>query len=104
MHDFDSYTTIKLKINEDYYDLWVADSNEKKSLGLSGIDYLPEKTGMIFTYDKPATGSFTMRETSIPLTIIFLDNRGNTVYQKKCEPYQRELINPGVQYSYVIEI
>jgi len=104
MHELNNYTTIKLKINEDDYDLWVADSDEKKRVGLSNIDHLPERSGMIFTYDKPSSGPFTMRETSIPLTIIFLNDRGETVHQKKCEPYQEELVDPGVPYSYVIEI
>ena len=104
MHEFDDYEKINLMINNNNYELWVADSDEKKKLGLSSVKKLPNKTGIIFIYDKPSSGSFTIKKTSIPLTIIFLDMKGNTVYHEKCKPFQKKLVQPNQPYSYVIEI
>jgi uncharacterized membrane protein (UPF0127 family) len=42
------YGKINAKINGKVYSLWVADSDEKRKRGLSGLDYLPENHGMIF--------------------------------------------------------
>jgi len=88
------------------YNLWVADSDKKKQKGLSTIDHLPDNHGMIFLYDKiqPSKRKFSMRNTAIPLTIVFLDEKGKTVHQEKCRPFQDKLIQSSKPYKYVIEI
>ena len=73
MHEFKDYDIVNAKINGKSYKLYVADNTKKMSKGLSEIDALPEKTGMIFIYDKPVTNNFTMKNTKIPLNIIFLE-------------------------------
>ena len=104
MHEFNNYNIINLKINNKIYKLWVADTEEKKRIGLSQVSKLKPLTGMIFVYTKPVRHSFTMKNTKIPLTMIFLDNKGNVVYQKKCKPYQKEKVRPKSDFYYVIEI
>jgi len=104
MHEFTDYHIISLNIGGKVYRLWVADSEEKQRTGLSKIDNLPDSTGMIFIYQKPTRHKFSMRDTSIPLTLLFLDEKGKTVYQEKCRAHQGKLVNPDKMYKYVIEI
>ena len=104
MHEFDDYHKISLNIGGKMYNLWVADTEQKKRKGLSTIDHLPDNAGMIFLYDKPTRNKFSMRETSVPLTLIFLDEKGKTVHQEKCNPFHEKLIKSSKPYKYVIEI
>ena len=98
------YSKINAKINGKVYSLWVADSDEKRKKGLSGLDYLPENHGMIFIYDTPVRVAFTMRNVYFPLTMLFLDEGFEIVHQEHCDSFQQHAINPDVDFKYVIEI
>ena len=104
MHDFKDYDIISLTINGKVYKLWVADTFEKKKIGLSNVRKLPKNRGMIFIYDKPSNLAFTMRETSIPLKIIFLNEMGGVIDYHDCKPFQKNNIVSKSTYRYVIEI
>jgi uncharacterized membrane protein (UPF0127 family) len=104
MHEFKDYHIISLNIGGKMYKLWVADSEDKQKKGLSKIDNLPDNSGMIFIYQKPTTHKFSMRNTGIPLTLLFLDEKGKTIHQEKCSPHQDKLVKPDKPYRYVIEI
>jgi len=101
---FKSYKKIKQNIKGVRYTLWVADNPSKKSIGLSKIRTLPKNHGMIFVYNKDTNNPFTMKDTYIPLTIIFLDHRHEIVDVFKCKPLDAKLIQPSQNYRYVIEI
>lgn len=51
----------------------VADEPKERSLGLMHRESLPENQGMLFVYDTPQNRSFWMKNTLIPLDIIFID-------------------------------
>jgi len=95
-----TFTTIK----GSKFRLWVADSPEKKRIGLSKIKSLPRGWGMLFVYNTDVDNGFTMENTKIPLTIIFLDKDFNIIDSFKCKPYQKGSIKPDKNYRYVIEI
>ena len=102
---FKKYKKIKTRIKgKGYYTLWVADTPKKRSLGLSRISSLPKKHGMIFVYEKDVKHSFTMKNTHIPLDIIFLDESFDVVDYFKCKPYEKRSIQPKSSYRYVVEI
>ncbi len=61
--------------------LEVADNSFLQNIGLSGREYLPENQGMIFVYDEEIDGlSFWMKDTLIPLDMIFLNSEFEVVY------------------------
>ena len=100
---FKNYKKIKLNIRgKGTHYLWVADTPRKKSLGLSKIKKLPKNHGMIFVYEEDVDHSFTMKNTRIPLKIIFLDANYDVAYS--CRPFEKRSIVPKNKYRYVVEI
>ena len=103
---FSNYKKIKTKIKgkPGIFSLWVADTPKKRSLGLSKIKSIPKNYGMIFVYQDDAPRSFTMKNTFIPLQLIFLDKNFNVLYQEKGKPRQAKSINCKEKCRYVVEI
>lgn len=58
---------------EIHYKVQIAESDEDKKKGLSNIDSLPEDEGMLFVYDKQKSLSYWMKDTKIPLLIVFIN-------------------------------
>lgn len=104
--NFANYKKIKTRIKgkPGIFKLWVADTPQKQITGLSKIKSIPKDHGMIFVYDDDKPRTFTMKNTFIPLEIIFLDKYFNVVYHEKAKPRQRNAIECPVQCRYVVEI
>lgn len=56
--------------------LYLAASNENRSLGLMHVTALDEDAGVLFIFDKERPLSFWMKNTFIPLSIGFFDAKG----------------------------
>lgn len=64
---------MRIGIGDRTYNVKVAESEEDKIKGLQGRKSLAEDEGMLFVYDEPQTVGFWMKDTDIPLDIIFID-------------------------------
>ncbi len=64
----------------------IADSPEEREKGLMHRTELKQDTGMLFVFSEPQVLSFWMKDTKIPLEIIFFDQAGNFVNVHSMEP------------------
>ena len=62
------------------YSLELALTPEDQAQGLMFRENLPEKTGMLFMFPEDAPHHFWMKNTMIPLDMIWMDAAGRVVY------------------------
>lgn len=90
---------ITIEINNKQYIVEEAKTKEEKSKGLSNRESLDDNSGMLFYFDKPQTVSFWMKDTLIPLDIIFIDEDEEVISVKKGNPKDTtSLIEDNVKY------
>lgn len=58
------------------FDIYLATTVEQQRRGLMFVRDLPERTGMLFVYDDEATHSMWMKNTYIPLDMVFARSDG----------------------------
>ncbi|MGJ8604097.1 MAG: DUF192 domain-containing protein [Marivita sp.] len=83
----------------------VADTPERRSRGLMFVESMPRMSGMLFVYDRPQLVTFWMKNTLIPLDMIFADASG--VVQRvhdNAVPGDLTSIPGGDAIQYVLEI
>jgi uncharacterized membrane protein (UPF0127 family) len=83
----------------------VADTNEERSRGLMFVEEMATMQGMLFVYERPQRASFWMRNTLIPLDMVFVDETG--VVQNihaMAEPLDETPIFGGEDIQFVLEI
>ena len=86
-------------------DIYVALSSAQKSRGLMFVRSLPESTGMLFIYDEDANLSMWMKNTFIPLDILFVRADGSvSSIAYDTEPQSLQSISALEPVRYVLEL
>src|SRR5688572_8429648 len=83
----------------------IADTPEKQTLGLMYRTHLPDTKGMLFPHDEPRELTMWMRNTFIPLDMVFIRADG-TVHriEAETEPFSERIIKSGAPVTAVLEI
>lgn len=71
---FPSFGGANVQIADQKYDVEIADDESELQKGLSKRDRLGEDKGMLFVFERKDTYTFWMKDTKIPLDIIFIDD------------------------------
>ena len=103
--------TTKLQLSNQTLTLEIANTPKLKQLGLSHRKKLSKNAGMIFLYPKGTHDAFWMKNTTIPLSIAFLD-RDKCIMEiltmnppvKNTPVQQLKLYRPKHIYYYALEL
>jgi uncharacterized membrane protein (UPF0127 family) len=83
----------------------VADDDAERSRGLMFRETLPASAGMLFVYDRPRRATFWMKNTLIPLDMVFADETGRvTQVHANAIPQDVTTIDGGDGVKLVLEI
>ncbi|RRH78464.1 DUF192 domain-containing protein [Falsigemmobacter faecalis] len=83
----------------------VADSDATRARGLMWREHLDAGAGMLFIYERPGRGQFWMRNTLIPLDMIFADPTGTIRHiHSNAQPKDETVIDGGDNVLAVLEI
>lgn len=75
-----------IHIGNKEYKVQEAHTEEEKEKGLQGVSSLPEDQGMLFFFEEPQEVSMWMKDTLIPLDIIFINEDNEVVKVAQGEP------------------
>lgn len=94
---------IHIQVGEKSYQVQVVDTPEDREKGLQGVTTLPDDEGMLFVFDEPQPVSFWMKDTDIPLDIIYIDAYAEVTNVFEGEPNSEEMLE-GDGVKYVLEV
>jgi uncharacterized membrane protein (UPF0127 family) len=81
----------------------VADTPEARTQGLMGRTNLAENAGMLFDFNGTTDASFYMKDTTIPLSIAFIDSSGKVLAIKDMNPLDTTPVLSPEKYRYAVE-
>ena len=84
----------------------VAKTPAQRSRGLMNRTRAPED-GMLFVFPETTTGGFWMKNTLVPLTIVFFDSSGKRVRKLSMVPCREDpcaIYDPGRPYRFALEL
>jgi uncharacterized membrane protein (UPF0127 family) len=87
------------------FTVWLADTPQRQAQGLMFVRSLPELRGMLFVHPSPQPISMWMKNTYIPLDMVFIDSKGR-IQQivEQTKPHSLDLIRSTAPALAVLEI
>ena len=89
-------------------DVELATTPEEMTIGLMNRTSLPENMGMLFIFDEGGIHKFWMKNTLIPLDMIWMDENGKIIYIEKnaqpCYVPACPAFGPGSSSKYGLEV
>jgi uncharacterized protein len=96
-----------IEINGEKITVEIADTKSKRETGLMFRESLCDICGMLFVFEKEGLHSFWMKNTLIPLDIVFINNSMNVVDLKHAIPCNKDVCESYIPKSsalYVLEV
>jgi uncharacterized membrane protein (UPF0127 family) len=96
--------TVTMQLGSKTFTLEIANSVPTRERGLMQRDSMPADHGMIFVFDQEQPLGFYMKNTRIPLDIIFVGANGNVVSIKQMKPYDLKTTPSDLPAKWAIEL
>src|SRR3984885_6263850 len=86
------------------FSIWVADTEAREEQGLMFVRELPANKGMVFIGAQPKVWNMWMRNTYVPLDMLFVAVDGHVVKIAHAIPHDETTISSDIAVNAVIEL
>ena len=102
-------TRVEILTDDDDHEVasLVAATPERRQRGLQDVEHLPDGVGMLFLFDRDRTSGFWMKDTLVPLEVVFAAADGEIVEVLSMPPCERdpcEVYTPQQPYRAALEV
>jgi uncharacterized membrane protein (UPF0127 family) len=100
-------STVQIRTHDsaEWFGVWVADTPAREEQGLMFQKWLAPDQGMLFPQDPPRVMSMWMKNTLIPLDMLFIDAQGRILYVKAdATPESEDIITNPAPVRAVLEL
>lgn len=100
-----SVLSIRTRQTTEWFSIWIADNTVRQEQGLMNQKWMPADWGMLFPDDAPHVKSMWMKNTLIPLDMLFIDAHGRIVHiRENATPESLEIITFVTPVKAVLEL
>ena len=96
--------TVRMQVGDRTFTLEVADTEATREYGLMRRNSMPADHGMIFVFATERPLAFWMKNTRIPLDIVYVSSAGKVVSVKQMKPYDEKTTPSDGPAQYAIEL
>lgn len=96
--------TCQMQIGSKTFTLEIASTEESRERGLMRRDSMPDDHGMIFVFTGASKMAFWMKNTRIPLDIIYVAEDGKVDCVKQMQPYSETNVPSEGSVKWAIEL
>ena len=93
----------KITIGNKSYQVSLAETEEEQMKGLQGVHTLPEDEGILFVFEEPGDVGFWMKDTLIPLDIIYINDDDEVIAVEQGVPGDETILEHS-DVKYVLEV
>ena len=94
---------VKTGKGEKRFDIEIADEAVERSAGMMFRNEMPDNRGMLFVMDDTSRAGFWMKNTPLPLDLLFIGADGRVKAIRRGEPQSEALISPDAPVRFVLE-
>ena len=99
--------TVEVRTGSNVYHVWVANTDEQRVQGLSGVKQLSPNGGLLMDFEQNGAWGIWMKDMLVPLDIIWMDEKKKVVYIVKNVPPEQatsSVMRPKSAARYVLEL
>ncbi|MDN5928037.1 MAG: DUF192 domain-containing protein [Hyphomicrobiales bacterium] len=86
------------------FSIEIANTPQEQEQGLMYRQEMPDDHGMLFAFDHSEPLAFWMKNTPMPLDLVFVSSRGEVRAVRQGKPFSTDIISPNAPVRFVLEL